>query len=192
MWHSTDATYQHVIGNLVCFVAPLEGLSKYSDSCPVHHPHSRLTGPWRDAIVGRKELLVLCPCTYHRSIPPCAIIVAETDVFTGFSALPTPSTPLTPCFPSKKLIQTRMLAHTINRQQAGKHPVLPLTIHANSIFSIFCQRSNACKVLGPSRRMQGASVRQCGGDGPVETLLSPSRWERLQPVSLTVTLVLSA
>lgn len=56
------------------------------------HPHPRVTGPWRDASEGRRELLVQCPCTYRRSIPVNAIRVAGTDGLPGFSTLPQLST----------------------------------------------------------------------------------------------------
>lgn len=80
------AIHQCVIGGQVCLAASLYQLSEYSDPRPGRHPQPRLTGPWRDASVGRQELLVQCPCTHHRSIPPYAIRVAKTDVLTGFSA----------------------------------------------------------------------------------------------------------
>lgn len=127
------ATQQHVIGDQVCFAAPLQHLSEYWDLCPGCHPHAWLTGPWRDASVGRQELLVQRLCTHHRSILPHTIRVAETDVLTGFSALPSLLTTVTPLASQK---HTHAYLHTQSKyRQVGNLLVLPLKIQTNSTCS---------------------------------------------------------
>lgn len=111
------ATHQHVIGDLVHFLLhPCNG-SLNTQIRPGRHPHPKLTGPWRDASVGRQELLVQCPCTHHRSIPPYAIRVAETDVLTGFSAPPTLSTTMPP--PLLSIAETHAHTHMHARSHTG-------------------------------------------------------------------------
>lgn len=86
-------------------------------------------------------------------------------------------------------------SHTHTEQADRCLSVLPLTIHTNSAFNGWCECSDASTALGHSRNIQRSSVGQFCGEETLENYFSSpsaSRWERLQPLSLTITLVLSA